>query len=142
MAASSTWLKVCGESDQSLASELEGRVRQKIENKEFSADNVYYVSKVDLRPVKNSLDLSDIELEKLRAMCSLWSLELRPVTITSHRRFIGPLIVAAKKIAFPIIRIFMRDVLRQQSSFNAATIAMVTEIANRRHNSNTDIAQH
>ena len=123
------WITVCGNREPELSGEVESRVLQRIEKKEFTSDNVYYVSKVDLRPVKGQLDISDSELEKLRAMCSLWSIELRPAAITSHRKLIGPLIVAAKRLIFPIVRVFMRDALRQQSSFNAATIALMAELA-------------
>ena len=126
------WITVCGSRDPELCHILEARVGEKIAKKEFSTDNVEYVSKIDLRPVKGRLDLSEVELEKLRAMCSLWSLEFRPISIKSHRKLIGPLIVAAKKLIFPIIRIFMRETLQQQSRFNAATIALVAEMANNR----------
>ena len=132
MNSAQSWITLCGARDQALGQELEDRVAQKIAAKEFTIDNVEYVSKIDLKPIKGKLELSEIELEKLRAMCSLWALELRPISITSHRKFIGPLIVGAKKLIFPIIRIFMRETLQQQSRFNAATIALVAELANSR----------
>lgn len=113
-----------------LLEQIDQQVTGRIASKDYSEDDLYYVKKVDLRLSKGSLDISDKELERLRLLCSLWDVDLRPAQITSHRPVIGPLIVAAKRIMFPILKVFLKDLIRQQKDFNAATIMLLSDLAN------------
>ena len=131
--AISDWIKlpssVSATSAEALSSLASKRLAQRIEGGKFTADNVYYVSKVDVSACKGELDISDKQLEKLRHCCMLWDIDLRPAKIESHRKFIGPFIVGFKKILFPIMRVFLKDLIRQQKDFNAAAISAMTELA-------------
>lgn len=82
--------------------------------------------------LKSTLKASDVELEALRRLCQIWDVDLKQPAITSHRKFIGPIIVAAKRIVFPILRTFMRDTLRQQRDFNAQAIALLMQLCQSR----------
>ncbi|MEZ4755094.1 MAG: hypothetical protein R3A13_12495 [Bdellovibrionota bacterium] len=122
------WLKILGESNSELESLLNSRVKAKIADKEFTLDNVCYVDKVDFSLVKGKLNLTDKQLEKLRRLCQLWDIKLRPAEISSHRAFIGPIIVTAKKLMFRLLSVLLKDIFHQQKSFNAAAIDMIAEL--------------
>lgn len=113
-----------------LAASSHAEVQRKITAGDYTADEVYYVSRVNLAVCKGDLSISAERLEKLRRMCQLWDIDLKPREITSHRRFVGPLIVFIKQRTFPILRFFLRDLIRQQKDFNAAAIALVGDLAN------------
>ena len=111
---------------------LDVLVEERMRGRAYTPDEAAYVAKVDLSAVKDPLSVSDRRLEKLRRLCQAWDIEIRPVNITSHRRIVGPLIVAAKKMIFPVLRLFLKDFIRRQKEFNAAAIALLAELSNER----------
>jgi len=96
---------------------------------EYTDENIRYVSKLSLAVCSGELKLSDQKLEKLRRLCQLWDVKLRPREIRSHRKFVGPVIVAVKRAIYPILKFFLKDMLHQQREFNAATIRLLAEVA-------------
>lgn len=120
-----------GERSSEMAARLERRVHEKIAAGKFKREDLQYVRDVTFMPVREDLHLSEERLEKLRRLCQLWEVELTaPREISSHRPIIGPLIVGAKKLVFPILRVFLKDTLRRQRDFNAAAIALLADVAN------------
>ena len=81
-----------------------------------------------------SLKLSKKRLEKLRRLCQLWEVNLKPAEITSHRKVIGPLIVAVKKLVYPILKVLLKETIKQQRDFNAAAVALIADLANESEN--------
>lgn len=126
------WIKSYGSYDKTLANDVLLRVENKIAQKDFSKENIHYVDKLDVSLTKGSLKVSDERLEKLRALCQIWYVDLKQGEISSHRKYIGPLIVTFKKAVFPVIRFFMKDFLRQQRSFNAKTISLLADLCNEK----------
>ena len=124
----SDWFTILGDRNQDLENELNKRVRSRISEGEYTLDNVCYIDKVDFSLVKGELNLSEKQLEKLRRLCQLWDIKLRPADISSHRPFIGPIIVTIKKLMFRLLSVLMKDVIHQQKSFNAAAIDMIGEV--------------
>lgn len=119
------------ESSSEMAQRLEDQVSQKVAAGKFKREDQHYVRDVNFMPVRENLHISQERLEKLRRLCQLWEVELAPPReISSHRPFVGPLIVAAKKMMFPILRVFLKDTLRKQRDFNAAAIALLADVAN------------
>ena len=123
------WLTVTGKSASKLAESLHQRVAARITNGEYTWNNVGYIERVNRNPLGPDANLSKQQLEMLRKACQLWDLELRPAEITSHRKFLGPLIVAAKKLLYPILKVLLRDVINQQRDFNAAAIALLAHLS-------------
>ncbi len=127
------WISVPQESPVSvleLERSLQGRVREKIASGSFKEGDVRYVQDVTFLPVRHRLNVSNEVLERLRRLCQLWEVDLvAPRKLSSHRKFIGPLIVAAKRCMFPILRVFFKDTLRRQRDFNAQVIATLAELA-------------
>lgn len=126
------WIKMPWGSDSEIETLVASNSARKLRDKVYTKEDLHYISHVNLSAVKGSLDVSDVELEKLRILCRSWDIDLRPSRITSHRKFIGPLIVAIKKLLFPLIRFFLKDLIQQQRSYNAASLALIAEIAARK----------
>lgn len=100
----------------------------RLETGAMSADKIDYLQRVDLRILQGDLRASAAQLEKLRRLCQIWDVRLRPRTISSHRKFVGPIIVTVKKLLFPIMEFLLRDAMRQQREFNATTIRLLADL--------------
>jgi hypothetical protein len=127
-------VKVCGQDSPDLVSAAISSVEKKIADKEFNEHNIGYIRDLKLKLVEGGLNVSEKDLEKLRTLCKLWDVELKPSEISSHRPFVGPFIVAVKKLLFPVIRIFLKDSFKQQRDFNAAAVSMIADLMNKKTN--------
>jgi len=125
------WIKVAGRDAPELESWVEEKVKKKTTAGEFSIDNVEYIKKIDLSATKGELAVSGEDLERLRKLCQLWDLDLKVFSIKSHRKIIGPFIVALKKVIFPILRVFLKESMQQQRAFNAEVISYLARISRR-----------
>ena len=126
-----SWLSIAGADSPELAAELERRVEEKISAGKFNRDNIKYIEKLDRSVISGDLEVSDQSLERLRRLCELWDVDLKILGISSHRRILGPFIVAAKKMLFPILRAFLKDFIAQQRAFNAEVISYLAFISKK-----------
>lgn len=132
-----SWLKLpaalgSGGREESLALELEKRVQDKLAAGTYSAQELDHVQRLSVNPVQGELQIPDKRLEKLRRLCQVWDIDLRVGQITSHRKLLGPFIVAFKKLLFPIMRVFLKNLIAEQREFNAAAISLLAELSNRK----------
>lgn len=125
------WFTIAGEKDGALAEKIERRVAEKIAKGHFSPEFIRAVATMQPGMPHGGLAVSEEDLEGLRSLCSLYEVELRPTKITSHRRLVGPIIVGAKRLIYPILRAFLGDTLRQQRDFNAQVVTMLMDICRR-----------
>ncbi|MDZ4786195.1 MAG: hypothetical protein SGJ02_08980 [bacterium] len=125
------WLKIEGEFDSSLQNSLQAMVQNRIAKAEFAEQDVDYIKNLSRPVIANKLSVSKERLEKIRLLCQLWDIDLRPSKITSHRKFLGPIIVTAKKAIQPILKMLLKDTINQQRDFNAAVITLVTDLSNQ-----------
>jgi len=121
------WLRSGGDISE-VSNLLDYRVQEHLSNGDYTCADISYISKVQLNLISDSLDVSDELLEKFRRMCQLWNIEFVPQEIKSHRKIIGPLIVAIKKLIFPILKVLLKDVISQQRKFNAAVVDAVVNL--------------
>jgi hypothetical protein len=130
-----SWIEVPSDapaSGEQLASLMSERVQRHLTEGHYKQGDIDFVREVSFLPVKGRLEVSDQLLERLRRLCQLWEVDLlAPRQLSSHRKFIGPLIVAAKRLCFPILKIFLKDTLRRQRDFNAQVIVTLAELAAR-----------
>jgi hypothetical protein len=126
------WLYIAGEPQPGLEAELHGLVNGRIARHEFRQDAVEYISKVDFSLVRGRLLANEQEMAIIRRLCQSWDVELRPFQITSHRPVLGKFIVALKKLAYPILRVFLKDLIKQQRDFNAASLALLGRVISQR----------
>lgn len=120
------WIRNSGQNDAELCHEITVRVTKKLERGEYTQNDLLYIQKLKFA-FSNLNQVSDKKLEKIRDLCKHWDIDIRHIGISSHRRFIGPIIVAIKKLLFPLLKTLLRDTLRQQRNFNAAVISYLVE---------------
>jgi hypothetical protein len=116
---------------EALEQDARRLVARFIDTRDLTTDEIAYIAAVDLRATSDVSRLDNAQLEKLRRMCQLWDIQLRPSSISSHRRFIGPVIVGFKRLLFSAIGVLLKDMIRQQREFNGAAIAAITALAAR-----------
>ena len=124
---------MCGEADANLEQRVATQVQNRIAAGQFAARDVEYVSKLSRPIFSGSTQLDDDSLEKLRTLCKLWDVDIRPAAITSHRKFVGPIIVKCKQIFFPLLRVLLKDFIAQQREFNATAITLLAKLSGQRH---------
>jgi len=125
-----SWLTVNGEDANALALKLQSEVEAKISSGKYTARDVSYLKTLNRPVLSEKLNVSEERLEKLRALCQAWDIEIRASSISSHRPIIGPLIVLVKKTLQPLLKILLRDTINQQRNFNAAVITAVVDLTN------------
>ena len=125
----SGWLSAGAINSVALEGSASAAVAARIAEGKFKRTDVEYISRLNLPVVEGALNVSDRQLEKLRRLCQLADVDLVPARISSHRPFIGPLIVAGKKVLFSILKVLLKDTLRKQRDFNAAVISYLAETA-------------
>lgn len=124
------WLITGGDSNPNLAQSLSEIVSSKVKSGEYSARDISYLASLNRPVLSERLLVTADRLEKLRAMCQSWDIDFRPSQISSHRPFVGPIIVAFKKAIQPILKALLKDTITQQRNFNASVITAVTDLSN------------
>ena len=112
-----------------LAATIEQRVAGRMQAGDFIPDTIQYFQEISFRPVTGALTVSDKRLEQLQKLCQLWDVRLRPQQVTSHRKLLGPIIVATKRLIYPVLGALLKESFHQQRSFNAAAIAVLAELS-------------
>lgn len=116
-----------------LEEEVAKGVQSLLEQGEFSSENIHFVKNFILPASSGALVTSDELLERLRRAAQIWDVSLKPKEITSHRKFVGPIIVSLKRLIYPVLSFFLADTLRQQRDFNAAVLRCLVELSHERN---------
>ncbi len=127
------WLAVAGDplsaESRDLLARLNSAVESQIAQGKFSRDNIAYIEKMHLKAATSGNFKVGVEqLEKLRRACQVWDVDLHLREITSHRPVVGKVIVAFKKALYPVLKLFLKDFIRQQRQFNAAVLALIVDL--------------
>jgi hypothetical protein len=130
--AAQGWIRYCGDAAPDLENELAASVRARLAEGLFKPEDVEHIRTLPLRIIEKSADFSNDRLERLRRLCQLWYLEIKEGQISSHRRIVGPIIVAVKRLLFPIFRAFFKETLQQQRAFNAEVIELMADLSRGR----------
>ena len=123
------WLLVNEKEAPKLELHIDNSVKAKISAGEFSEDDVKYIRALSFMPKSDSSEIPHETLEHLRRACQLWDINIRLFNITSHRKIVGPFIVALKKLLFPVLRVLLKDFINQQRAFNAQVISTLHHLS-------------
>lgn len=124
------WILREGAPDAALTRLVEERLRGRLERKEFAVADIEYVSKIRLRlGPGNPMDIAPDRLDRIRRLCQLWETDIKIGEIKSHRRFVGPIIVAVKRALMPVLKALMGETLKRQREFNAEVIHLLAQIS-------------
>lgn len=124
------WATIPTSNSSDLLRTFETRLAGRISSGAFTEQDIWNIQNRKMSLIPDDLVLSPERLEKLRRLCQTWEVDLRAGQITSHRKFVGPVIVRMKKILFPLVRFVMKDFIREQRDFNAATISIISDLCN------------
>ena len=74
------------------------------------------------------MELDKQTSERFRALASFSQLELKPAReIKSHRKIIGPIIVALKRMSWPLIKIHLKDSFESLEQFSAWSLDTIAK---------------
>jgi O-antigen chain-terminating methyltransferase len=107
-----------------LMEEIKERVRQRRASGFYSEEEVRRITQMELE-VTESVPKFEAEIEQhLAALNDAWDVAEAPV-ITSHRRGLGPLIVAAKQLLLRVSGPYTRLALARQIEFNSTLLHLL-----------------
>jgi hypothetical protein len=120
-----------GEPDAKL---LEGRVSDALQlrlkqRSDLNEEEIRNVSELKARLLPEGYELDLPTTERLRLLCRLSQAELRPAaSITSHRKLVGPLIVRAKRLLWPLLRAPFKDSFAALDEFNSQVVEFLGHV--------------
>jgi hypothetical protein len=128
------WLSVAGKADSALARQLRESVAARIDSGEMPPNEPTRVAETSTAIARGSFVVSSERLELLRGLCQIYSAGIRAEKITSHRKFIGPVIVFVKRSLFRVIASLLGPSFRFQRDFNAGVIRLLGDLCNEAPN--------
>jgi hypothetical protein len=113
---------------EEIMQEIHRRVLEKKQAGIYSDEELQRISdlKNDLSP-KNNERYSELNLY-LRKQHMTWELAGSSAMISSHRKIIGPIMVAMKRIGFKLLKFFGSVFFERQTEFNAANVRFNTTV--------------
>jgi hypothetical protein len=125
-----SWLSVCGVNDSNLERDLVDSVAQMQSQAGMPTGEAVRVAGVSTAIATGSFTVTPERLELLRSLCHLYSAGIRAEKISSHRPFIGPVIVFVKKAVFRVVSGLLGPTFRYQRDFNAGVIRLLGDLCN------------
>ena len=115
---------VSGDLRLDLETKVKSALRARLDAHEsYSRDEVEKVGKRNFRLLPEGYRISEDEEETLRALASRYRVSIRPAhAIRSHRKFIGPVIVHAKKLIWRVLDFFIKGTLEHMEDFQRVLI--------------------
>lgn len=124
------WLRIGGAADPQLEQILATSVRSWVESGMMPPNEAERVARVSTAIASRRFTTSPERLEMLRSLCQIYSAGIRAGKISSHRRFVGPVIVACKKVLFRAIAALLGPSFERQREFNAGVIRLLGHLCN------------
>ncbi len=116
--------------------QLESRVNTALEERlvrdsHYTEKEIKKVSTLSKKLFPEGKEVDFQTCEDLRALAKLSQFELKPArSITSHRKFIGPLIVFLKRLTWPLVKIHLKESYAGQQEFNCRVVEAVSRLKN------------
>ena len=85
---------------------------------EYTVNEIEAVSSCLERLFPPDFAISKELTETFRLLAKYTRVDLRPRNLSSHRKYIGPVIVMCKQMLFKIVGVIMKDTLNGQEIFN------------------------
>lgn len=122
------WLRVCGMADPSLERRIGERLAAVYASDGARARDVERVRALAVWGQKGGGIASAHRLDLLRRLCQLYAVELEARPLRSHRRVIGPVIVAAKRVLLSVLSPLLGPSFKHQAEFNAVAVMLLHEL--------------
>lgn len=124
------WFSVGGFDCDELGSSIKSRLADTVTEGVMPKDEVERVANLSTSISSGSFVVSPKRLELLRGLCHLYSAGIRAEKITSHRRVLGPVIVAFKQALFRVLSVLLGPSFQFQRDFNAGVIRLLSDLCN------------
>ncbi len=113
---------------EEIMKEIQRRVLEKKQAGIYSDEEIQRITelKQDLSPKKNER-FSELNLH-LRKLHHNWDVAASSAIITSHRKILGPFMVAIKKIGFRALLFFGSAFFTRQTEYNAAGVRFSSSV--------------
>jgi hypothetical protein len=109
-----------------LDSAVESAHLRNIETHCYTLEECQSVRERSTQLVPTGFELGARDSELLRALAVFSNTELRPpAQITSHRRFIGPIIVFIKKLSWPLVQLHLKETVIGIREFHSLTLTVI-----------------
>ncbi|MCB0346764.1 MAG: hypothetical protein KDD66_16730 [Bdellovibrionales bacterium] len=87
---------------------------------DYNQAEIEKVSRLSHRLVPKGISVDEHTSERLRALARLSQTELQPpISLKSHRKIIGPVIVAAKRAIWPLLGALLKNFVEAQREYNS-----------------------
>lgn len=97
---------------------------------DYPQEEIDHISQLDRRLFPSGFELNEELTTRFRALSALSRCELRPLhQIKSHRPLIGPLIVKAKRLLFPLVAVHFKESFKALQEFNSWSVANQAALA-------------
>jgi len=97
----------------------------------YTVNEIEEVSNRSERLFRDNFEISKEQTELFRVLASHAHVKLHPRNITSHRKYIGPIIVGLKKVLFKLVGVILKDTFNTQEMFNRYTIKTLARESSR-----------
>jgi len=124
------WFSVAGKHDESLAAALNSQLERWKQEGAMPPNEPERVGSLSTAIAKGDFTTSSKRLELLRELCHIYSAGIRAEKIASHRRIIGPCIVAIKRVLFRAVSTLLGPSFERQRDFNAGVIRLLGDLCN------------
>jgi hypothetical protein len=116
------------------ASGLENKLKERLERRlskssDYSAKEIQEIDELNPYLFPANFRLEKADAAAIRSICTLSQTELKPArSITSHRKLIGPIIVAIKKATWPMIKFHLTDSFKGIGQFNSWAVHTICKL--------------
>jgi hypothetical protein len=93
-------------------------LRRLANSEEYTVNEIEMVKARSERLFPFDFELSEELTEDFRVLAKHTRVELTPRNLSSHRKYIGPVIVASKRILFKLLSAILKDTLGAQEIYN------------------------
>lgn len=107
-----------------IIQKIENNLSKRIDNNpNFSLEEIEKINIKTVSLCPKNFEISDETSELLRVLSNFSQCELKPVKhITSHRKYIGVIIVFLKKLTWPLVRFHLKETFESMQQFNTWTV--------------------
>lgn len=112
---------------------LDARIEERLERRLADVPNYTHleidtVTNLDCRLFPPGFELSEEASKEFRTLCQTSQVTIpRPTMFSSHRKYLGPLIVFAKKLTWPLVQIHLKQTLTSMSEFNSQVVMQLAK---------------
>jgi hypothetical protein len=121
---------------EGLSDELQQRIAVRSEKRRASGAWIEaderQVREMSLLFSRDRFATSPEKLELLRALCRTFNVEFKSDVQPSHRKVIGPIIVAIKRAIVPFLTALIGPAFFKQREFNACVVKLLGELSNEK----------